>query len=220
MGNPPGKVKDSLGDQMNWELILKNVSEIKELYIVSTDSDYLYNFESNCYFNSFLYNELINENPSIKVSCFDQLTSCLEKINSFQIIKSLPKPKELDEIKLEEQEYFMYDPILSGYYYPLNRQGTPYNAIDAIKGYTGSSPFDRFVDNPTQRGATGPIPYERLFANNHRGFTGPSPYEKFIDNTNSQPEQNSPIPPINLPDSNKSDKKPVIELKKDRKKKK
>lgn len=38
-GNPPGK-KDSIGDQINWEVLLENVPEGEELHIVAKDGDY------------------------------------------------------------------------------------------------------------------------------------------------------------------------------------
>jgi hypothetical protein len=38
-GNPPGK-KDSLGDQINWEILLDQVPADKELHVVTKDGDY------------------------------------------------------------------------------------------------------------------------------------------------------------------------------------
>jgi hypothetical protein len=39
VGNPPGK-DDSLGDAINWELLLKHVPETKDLHIVTDDRDF------------------------------------------------------------------------------------------------------------------------------------------------------------------------------------
>lgn len=39
LGNPPGK-RDSLGDQINWEIILENVPTDTDLHIVSRDADF------------------------------------------------------------------------------------------------------------------------------------------------------------------------------------
>lgn len=39
LGNPPGK-KESLGDQINWEILLENVPEGTDLHIVSRDLDF------------------------------------------------------------------------------------------------------------------------------------------------------------------------------------
>lgn len=39
LGNPPGK-KDSLGDQINWEILLANVPEGSDLHLVSKDGDF------------------------------------------------------------------------------------------------------------------------------------------------------------------------------------
>lgn len=39
LGDPPGK-KDSLGDQINWEILLRAVEEGQALYVVSQDGDF------------------------------------------------------------------------------------------------------------------------------------------------------------------------------------
>ncbi|OAO00581.1 hypothetical protein A8B75_18175 [Sphingomonadales bacterium EhC05] len=40
VGNPPGK-NDSLGDQLNWEALIKNIEDETDLHIVTVDSDFL-----------------------------------------------------------------------------------------------------------------------------------------------------------------------------------
>ena len=59
VGNPPGK-NGSLGDAINWEILLANVSSGEDIHIISVDGDYRsplgdYNL------NTFLENEWINK---------------------------------------------------------------------------------------------------------------------------------------------------------------
>ncbi len=39
-GNPPGKKKVTIGDELNWEFLLENVPASEDLYLVSVDGDY------------------------------------------------------------------------------------------------------------------------------------------------------------------------------------
>lgn len=39
LGNPPGK-KDSLGDQINWEILIENIEAGQDIHIISKDGDY------------------------------------------------------------------------------------------------------------------------------------------------------------------------------------
>ncbi|RAP38509.1 hypothetical protein B1207_01075 [Legionella quinlivanii] len=41
LGNPPGK-KNSLGDQINWEILLLNDNKLNDLYLISADGDFFY----------------------------------------------------------------------------------------------------------------------------------------------------------------------------------
>ncbi len=96
MGNPPGK-DNSYGDSINWELLLGNVYDGEDLYLVTEDKDYSSKIEnsklsefldyewnnkkgSNIFFYRKLSDFLNNEFPNIK------LATELEKelaINSF-----------------------------------------------------------------------------------------------------------------------------------------
>lgn len=40
VGNPPGKKKQTLGDEINWESLLDGTPDGKDLYFISADSDY------------------------------------------------------------------------------------------------------------------------------------------------------------------------------------
>jgi PIN domain len=40
LGNPPGKSPSTIGDQLNWELLLANVPKKSDLHLISKDGDY------------------------------------------------------------------------------------------------------------------------------------------------------------------------------------
>ena len=72
VGNPPGK-KGSLGDAINWELLLKHVPNEEDLYFVSDDKDYFSPLDEN-EFNYFLLREWEKRKKS-KLICYRRLSS-------------------------------------------------------------------------------------------------------------------------------------------------
>jgi hypothetical protein len=40
LGNPPGKSSSSVGDDLNWELLLANVPDTSDLHVITKDGDY------------------------------------------------------------------------------------------------------------------------------------------------------------------------------------
>ncbi|ANL47958.1 hypothetical protein AMC87_CH03305 [Rhizobium phaseoli] len=56
MGNPPGKKKVTIGDEVNWEALLESVPKGEDLHLVSGDSDYTAAMDGDK-FNTFLDSE-------------------------------------------------------------------------------------------------------------------------------------------------------------------
>ena len=75
VGNPPGK-KGSLGDAINWELLLKHVPDEADLYFVSDDKDYFSPLDEN-EFNYFLLREWEKRKKS-ELVCYRRLSSFLK----------------------------------------------------------------------------------------------------------------------------------------------
>jgi hypothetical protein len=102
-GNPPGKHNDTLGDQITWEQFLNKIQTAEEAWIISNDFDYFTLYNKGIYLNAFLYSELLNKNPNIKINCYsilsDGLKSYFEKTNQEDFIRK----DELEEIKNEEK---------------------------------------------------------------------------------------------------------------------
>jgi len=74
VGNPPGK-NGSLGDAINWLLLLDSVPQGEDLYVISDDKDFYSTFEKEK-INPFLDEEWQREKKS-KVTCYRSLSSFL-----------------------------------------------------------------------------------------------------------------------------------------------
>jgi PIN like domain len=57
-GNPPGKQKDTLGDQITWEQLLSYCKGVKQLWIITADGDYGIKHEKMMLLNSLLRRDL------------------------------------------------------------------------------------------------------------------------------------------------------------------
>jgi len=58
-GNPPGKQKDTLGDQITWEQLLTFCKETKRLWIITDDGDYCIKHGKRVLLNSLLNRDLM-----------------------------------------------------------------------------------------------------------------------------------------------------------------
>ncbi|MDB5156671.1 MAG: hypothetical protein JWR50_1378 [Mucilaginibacter sp.] len=103
IGNPPGKVADSLGDQLSWEQLLLKVKEVTTLWIISHDYDYYTIHDKECYLNPILREDLIKINPLLDIRCFNSLSDALKDFNSSNKIDSLPSDEDLSTIAKEEE---------------------------------------------------------------------------------------------------------------------
>jgi predicted nucleic acid-binding protein len=65
VGNPPGK-NGSLGDALNWEILLQNIPNDEPLYFITDDKDYASPIDSNL-FNAYLSKEWQNQKHSTVV---------------------------------------------------------------------------------------------------------------------------------------------------------
>lgn len=127
VGNPPGKVKDSLGDQLNWEQFLSYLNKNKdqcegkniEIYIISNDQDYFINYKGYNFLNPLLAREIKSvTNQSIIIHCYNEISYFFKdyrKCNASKL-SYLPSDKELDEIAEKEEKTILPDP----YYYIYN----------------------------------------------------------------------------------------------------
>jgi hypothetical protein len=104
LGNPPGKNKDPLGDEITWEQLLSRAGSASKLWIISKDSDYFAESGSQLYLNAFLYQELLGLNPNLEVVCFNRLANGIDDFSKALGIKVEEplSPKEVEEFKKEQ----------------------------------------------------------------------------------------------------------------------
>jgi hypothetical protein len=126
LGNPPGKKKSTIGDEVNWESLLTGVPDVQDLHIVSGDGDYSSPFDGSD-FNSFLREEWETkknshihfyksisdffklEFPKIKLATDVRISLLIEKLASsvsfattHAVIGSLAKTADFSKIQAEE----------------------------------------------------------------------------------------------------------------------
>lgn len=94
VGNPPGK-NGSIGDAVNWVLLLKHVPKGKDLFIVTDDSDF-YGLLDKQAINSFLAKEW-HERKASEVKCYKTLTGFLKDHYATVELSFDPQKKALIE---------------------------------------------------------------------------------------------------------------------------
>ena len=88
LGDPPGKYKDPLGDQLNWEQLLDAAREKEIVWIVTTDQDYCYVHNDRAFLHPTLHTEL-NAVPGITdIHCFNRLGDFFENLRGRDILES------------------------------------------------------------------------------------------------------------------------------------
>jgi hypothetical protein len=103
-GNPPGKKTDLLGDQLTWEQLLNHCQGKSKLWIITRDTDYYTNYDSEVLLNPILSQELarLHQSPP-EVVCFDNLEKGLRNFaKAMRVrVKTLPAPEESRAIQEE-----------------------------------------------------------------------------------------------------------------------
>jgi len=80
-GNQPGKPTNPLGDQLSWEQLLSHCKshKVKQLWIVSNDTDFCTNKLDTLTLNAQLYSNLFEQcGRDIEARCFNKLTDGLD----------------------------------------------------------------------------------------------------------------------------------------------
>jgi hypothetical protein len=107
IGNPPGKTRDTLGDQISWTQLLSTVTEKDEVWIVTSDGDFHVRNGESVLLNPFLLKELLGKGVDpAKVHVYDNLASALQTFSKAaeRPVKSLPTEKILESAAREEKE--------------------------------------------------------------------------------------------------------------------
>ena len=107
IGNPPGKKKDTLGDQISWTQLLSHVSAKDELWIVTADGDFHIHNRKSVLLNPFLLKELEEKGVErAKIHVYDNLASALQGFSKAakEPVKALPPDEVIESAAREEQE--------------------------------------------------------------------------------------------------------------------
>jgi hypothetical protein len=106
-GDPPGKPKDPIGDQINWEQILSQFVGKTKLWIITRDSDYGTMYNKRGFFNPLMYEELQKVSPSVEVFLFENIPDAIEHFAKITGVKAdkMPTPEQREEIKKEEERF-------------------------------------------------------------------------------------------------------------------
>ncbi|MCA8870123.1 MAG: DUF4935 domain-containing protein [Rhodobacteraceae bacterium] len=126
LGNPPGKKKVTMGDEVNWECLIEGVPQIEELHFVSGDGDYasaIFPEELNAFLQSewkqkkeseiCFYKSITDffkkKFPDIKLASDIKVNKLIEKLaasGSFAIthvvISELSKQAQFSKVQVEE----------------------------------------------------------------------------------------------------------------------
>ncbi len=97
MGNPPGKKKVTVGDEMNWEALLAGVPEEEDLMFVSGDGDYSSPIDDKV-FHSFLSEEWLDAKSST-IHFYTSLSALLkDKFPQIKLANDVKTAGLIDEL--------------------------------------------------------------------------------------------------------------------------
>lgn len=105
-GNPPGKQKNTLGDQITWEQLLTYCKGMKQLWIITDDSDYGIKHEKMMLLNSLLRRDLmVTCGAELEIHYYHDWSKGMTDFRkSVGVpIAKLPTPERLGEIEKEEE---------------------------------------------------------------------------------------------------------------------
>jgi hypothetical protein len=102
-GQPPGKDKNVLGDQISWEQILGAIGDQTDLWIVSDDSDFADKIGNELILKPTLRREVIEVSKSIDVRCFSDLLMLLDVVREIRLVDEgqLPSTDTVSAAKKE-----------------------------------------------------------------------------------------------------------------------
>jgi hypothetical protein len=105
-GNPPGKPKGPLGDEITWEQLLTNCKESKttRLWMITSDQDYCIKCGKHFLLNPLLRRNLLDGcGAEPEIHCFDNLPDGITDFgkNAGVTAKKLPTELEAADIKKE-----------------------------------------------------------------------------------------------------------------------
>ena len=104
-GKAPGKPRDALGDQINWEQFLTCAEKWPQVWIISRDGDYCHKYAETTVLNAALYHDLTQKHHGIVVHCFTEMEKGLRAfIEANGVLDAqLLTPDEAERINKEQE---------------------------------------------------------------------------------------------------------------------
>jgi hypothetical protein len=105
-GNPPGEVRDPLGDQITWEQLLSHCKKtrVKRIWIVSNDGDYVTKFDRCVLLNPFFARELMQAcGNELEIRCFINLMKAIKDFANQPGVTAKKLPTEQRSKEIEEE---------------------------------------------------------------------------------------------------------------------
>jgi hypothetical protein len=102
-GNPPGKQKDPLGDQISWEQLVARTKNISHLWLITGDDDFGEFVNDEYLLNPLLHGELTCQNPDLKVYCFDGILKGLQHFAEHSGVKAEKLPSKEQAQAIDRQ---------------------------------------------------------------------------------------------------------------------
>jgi len=114
LGNPPGKKADPIGDELSWEQLLDCAAGEKEIWIITSDGDYVTEYGDSRYLNPFLLAELKAKcGTDVRVTCHMALAEGIAPLTEAlkEQVKTLPTAEQLNGISKEERRSQLQPPL-------------------------------------------------------------------------------------------------------------
>jgi hypothetical protein len=111
LGNPLGKIKDPIGDQLNWEQILSQFTSKSKLWIISRDGDYISTYGKRLFLKQFLYNELRKISPSAEAFVFTDIVEGIKNFANMTKVKAYALPTAAQEAKIKKEIEALPPPV-------------------------------------------------------------------------------------------------------------
>ena len=152
-GDPPGKNRDPLGDQLTWEQLLDAAQGKNAVWIVSTDHDYCYVHNDKAFLHPTLYAELKAVPGVTDMHFFNKLGDFFDNLRGTDILESKHLPSleltraantELNAIESPSEQYadlskYPDHMIVRGYQGPCRKTASGAHVVGGAALYP--SPF-------------------------------------------------------------------------------
>jgi hypothetical protein len=105
-GNPPGKPRDPLGDQVTWEQLLTYCKEMKteRLWIITKDNDFYTRWDKRLLLNSLLTRDLRDAcGAAPEIHCFSDLLEGIIDFGKNAGVKAEKLPTEAESAEIKQE---------------------------------------------------------------------------------------------------------------------